>query len=248
MPGSVNKDLNVDVENKEPSTTTDSTDNQEYSPGRRDLLKKGGIAVPVFLTLANRPVWGGNMQCWSGFQSGNLSRPDDRCSDGLSPGFYKSNVTKPPGWPTQFYSGCPAEYLKSNGTIMKEAQDAFTNTDPDFDLQLTPFKDGTLFTTVFTGGVNTEYAGLTLMQVLWQKSGSFGFHAIATYFNTFNFPNYVFQSNVALEIINSILSTGVYEDSRGYLWTQDEMKCVFDQSYHYDADHTDHVAGCITPP
>ena len=57
---------------------------------KRRSFAKTGIAVPVIMTLASRPVFGA--QCLSEMMSGNLSDPNDgdHCWGGMSPGFWKT--------------------------------------------------------------------------------------------------------------------------------------------------------------
>ena len=211
---------------------TTHDDARESLAGRRRFLKGAVAATPIILTVANRPAWGGGRWgggnlCWSGIQSGNLSQDNkDNCEFGLSPGYYKVNVTKVPGWPGPYHDmfdyGC--DHVHSNGTISDRCKELFQ----DVSAVGVP---GTTFGAVFIGA--TGYlASKTLMQVLWQDSGSFAFHAIATYFNALNFPNYTFSPDTALEIINDILSTGVHTDDTGMIWSEGEMKDLFSSLYH----------------
>lgn len=230
------------------NTDTDKStvsDDSSHSSSRRRLLKKAGVVAPVVLTLANRPAWGGQMLCWSGFQSGNLSGHNHHsCRDGRSPGYYKSNVLVGggPGWPAGYDHGCSAGEIKSNGAITTVCKERITSSViGDGSLQ------GTKFGEVFVAA-SGDLANATLMQVLWLLPGSFAFHAVATFFNAVHEPNdYVFQPQIVLDIVNDILSSGSYTDSNGQIWSETEMKCVFDASYHYDIDHTDHIEGCLPP-
>ena len=55
----------------------------------RRQFSRLGAATPVLLTLASRPVFGGN--CLSNMMSGNLSNPDGgQCSFGWSPGGWRN--------------------------------------------------------------------------------------------------------------------------------------------------------------
>jgi len=57
----------------------------------RRQFSRLGAATPVLLTLASRPVFGGN--CLSNMMSGNLSNPDGgQCSFGWSPGGWRNPV------------------------------------------------------------------------------------------------------------------------------------------------------------
>lgn len=201
--------------------------------GRRKLIKGAVGAAPLLVTLASRPAWGGNF-CWSGIQSGNVSgQSRDTCAFGLSPGYYKNNVlanggATSPGWPTtdplqalSITSGCAN--LKSNGTISKTCKDLFE--DPN-----ASNVPGTTLGELFYSAP-TNLRDMTLMQVLWQESGSFAFHAIAAYFNALNFNNYAFSPTDALGIINDIFATGMHTDDNGHTWNESEIKDLFNSSW-----------------
>jgi len=199
---------------------------QEHSQRRRVLLKGAVASLPVVMTLANRPAWGsggGGNQCWSGIQSGNLSQDThDTCDFGRSPGYYKNNVFGSPGWPVGFDHGCDS--VASNGTLSAACKDLFKDTSA-------VGVPGTKFGDVFTSA-SGALADKTLMQVLWQDSGSFAFHAIATYFNALNSPHYSFQPDDVLEIINDILAVGSHTDSLGHTWSESDMQDLFASLYH----------------
>jgi hypothetical protein len=56
----------------------------------RRKIAKAGLAAPVIMTLASRPVFGA--QCLSNMMSGNLSDPGGgSCELGYSPGSWKNN-------------------------------------------------------------------------------------------------------------------------------------------------------------
>jgi len=59
---------------------------QNIDLGRRKLAKVG-MAAPVIMTLASKPVFGA--QCLSQMMSGNASHQDGSCSLGWSPGAWK---------------------------------------------------------------------------------------------------------------------------------------------------------------
>lgn len=200
--------------------------------GRRKLIKGAVGATPLLVTLASRPAWGGNF-CWSGIQSGNVSgQTRDTCSFGLSPGYYKSNVLPhggDPGWPgydnvQMMNIDCGCNQFKSNGTIKNSCKDMFQ--DPNANNV-----PGTTLGQLFYSAPG-NIKDMTLMQVLWQEEGSFAFHAIATYFNCINFIGYAFSPQDALGIINDIFATGTHTDSNGKIWTESEMKALFDSAYH----------------
>ena len=64
-----------------------SNDKQELDQGvdqSRRKFAKVGVAAPVIMTLASKPVFGA--QCLSQMMSGNVSQQGDSCSLGWSPG------------------------------------------------------------------------------------------------------------------------------------------------------------------
>ncbi len=73
------------------------THGHEANESRRHFSKLG-LAAPVILSLASKPVFGGGggtRQCLSNMLSGNLSDPDrGACSKGWSPGAWKNKGGK----------------------------------------------------------------------------------------------------------------------------------------------------------
>ena len=196
------------------------------SPARRALALNSLKAAPVVVTtLSARSALAA--ECWSGKMSGNLSHPNNGCVLGRSPGYYKTRVGPwggEPGWPPGFDSGCSP--LDSNGSITQTCQTMFE----DKSLNRGGTVPGTRFGTVFTSAPG-NLKKLTLMQVLWQKEGSFAFHAIAAYFNALNFSSYVLKPDVVLEIANSILATGSYTDTSGTAWSTNQMKAYLNTTW-----------------
>lgn len=195
------------------------------SPGRRALAVNSLKVAPVVVaTLSARSALAA--ECWSGKMSGNLSHPNNGCVLGRSPGYYKNKVRGrggDPGWPAGFEHGCTK--VKTNGEIFDVCKTTFS--DPAL-IGSTSVK-GTRFGTVFTP---TPYSpDLTLMQVLWQKEGSFAFHAIAAYFNALNFSSYVMKPDVVLFMVNSILATGQYNDGHGTIWNETTMKAYLNTTW-----------------
>jgi hypothetical protein len=200
--------------------------------GRRKLLKGAAGAAPLLVTLASRPAWGGNV-CWSGIQSGNVSgHRNEECTGGRTPGYYKVNVAQhgtDPGWPTYdslqnltIDSGCAD--LKSNGTIDPQTCMALFS-DPN-----ATNVPGTKLRELFWSAQNHPLGDFTLMQILHQYEPSFSFHAIATYFNALNFDSFIFRPVQALAIINDIYQSGQHIDSTGRVWTEHQIKNLFDAS------------------
>ena len=60
---------------------------------RRNFIRKAGVAGPVIMTLASRPVFA--TQCYSNMMSGNLSNPTrgDHCKSGSHPDHWKGPHT-----------------------------------------------------------------------------------------------------------------------------------------------------------
>ncbi|HSJ47737.1 MAG TPA: hypothetical protein VLA26_02715 [Gammaproteobacteria bacterium] len=198
--------------------------------GRRRLIKGAVGAAPLLITLASRPAWGGNI-CWSGIQSGNVSgQRNEECVGGRTPGYYKVNVLPhggDPGWPTydplqgiSIDHGC--NQVHTNGTIKKPCKTLFS--DPNA-TDVPGTKLGELF---YSAPSNLR--DYTLMQILHQYEPTFAFHAVATYFNALNFTDFIFRPDQALAIINDIFAMGYHTDSRGTIWTEEQMKDMFDSS------------------
>lgn len=210
----------------QPESTPNSANRSALaSPGRRALaLNSLKVAPAVIVTLSARSALAA--ECWSGKMSGNLSHPNNGCVLGLSPGYYKNKVRavgSDPGWPPGFLSGC--RDIDANGTISQACKDTFN--DPA--LIGSSSVKGTRFGKVFTP---TPYSpDLTLMQVLWQKEGSFAFHAIAAYFNALNFSSYVMKPDIVLFMVNSILATGQYNDGHGTIWNETTMKAYLNSTW-----------------
>lgn len=219
---------------KESSDQPDSTSSQTSrstlaSPARRALALNSLKAAPVVVaTLSARSALAA--ECWSGRMSGNLSHPNNGCVLGRSPGYYKNRVGPwqgDPGWPSGFDSGCSP--LDSNGSITDVCKTKFQDTTLDYTGRVKGTKFGKVFTSAPTAPVNLK--DLTLMQVLWQKEGSFAFHAIAAYFNALNFSSYVLKPDVVLWMANSILATGTFTDDTGKVWTESQMKTYLNSTW-----------------
>lgn len=73
---------------KSPLVEQQNSHTSTVDVSRRQFSRLGAV-TPVLLTLASRPVFGGN--CLSNMMSGNLSDPDSgQCSYGWSPGGWKN--------------------------------------------------------------------------------------------------------------------------------------------------------------
>lgn len=76
--------------NKTKKLSVEQPDNSNIDISRRQFSRLGAVS-PVLLTLASKPVFGGN--CLSNMMSGNLSDPDrGNCSPGWSPGGWRKPV------------------------------------------------------------------------------------------------------------------------------------------------------------
>lgn len=136
----------------------------------RRRFGKAGLAAPVMLSLASRPVWGTSQLCsLSGdIFSGNISNHDHRdCTEGFgcTPGFWKNNTD---AWgPTGFSPGQCVSRNESDGTCSE--WDAFG--------------EGTPFADVFGFAPLCAPAYVTLMEVLQTCNGHLDWHATAAALN-----------------------------------------------------------------
>jgi len=135
----------------------------------RRRFGKAGLAAPVMMTLASRPVWGTSQLCsLSGdIFSGNISDHDHTCSEGFgcTPGFWRNNTDAWP--PTGFSPGRCLERHELDGTC--KTWDAFG--------------EGTLFADVFGFAPLCAPGYATLMEVLQTCSGRLDWHATGAALN-----------------------------------------------------------------
>lgn len=133
----------------------------------RRRFTQAGLAVPVIMSLAGRPVWGTQGACsLSGdIFSANVSNIDHECTPGYgcTPGYWKNNYM---GWNTTGYS--PGECLEWEGRSGKcKKLDATV---------------GTTFYFVF--GYSPLCSGVTtMMEVLQECNGSLDWHAVGAALN-----------------------------------------------------------------
>lgn len=167
------KDQGTPVGTKDPSVPTDSGHERDAPNQSRRRLAQAGLAAPLMVSLAARPVWGSQGYCsWSGFMSANVSNIDHECGpgDGCTPGFWKNNWK---AW------GCvspisPGKCTDFAGPNCKE-----------FDATATA--GATTFASVF--GVSPlclPFANATLMEVLQLTpdcQGELDWHAVAAFLN-----------------------------------------------------------------
>jgi len=124
-------------------------------------FSKLGVAVPVMMTLASKPVLGAN--CLSNALSGNLSDPTrGNCSFGWSPGGWKTDGGAPDWSSTPFvYS----DYDKSKPKKDKHKASSYTG-------------GTTLGETVLAGLGGGIYDDKTLTGLLWEFPGNSGLHPV----------------------------------------------------------------------
>jgi len=173
----------------------------------RRRFGKAGLAAPVMMTLASRPVWGTNQLCsLSGdIFSGNISDHDHRdCTEGFgcTPGFWKNNTDAWP--PTGFSPGQCLERDEILGTCT--LWDAFG--------EGTPFADVFGFTPLCAPG----YA--TLMEVLQTCNGHLDWHATAAALNAAH-PSIPFGASLAQVV-------AAYTKARNFEVDNEVLKDVFD--------------------
>lgn len=148
-----------------PAEESSSQANALSNPGRRRLTGIG-LGVPVVLTLASRPAFGG--QCLSNMMSGNLSAPDrGHCSRGWSPGAWKNTGGTINGLPTlSAWTKAGCVY----GTA-KKVDNAWTCT------------GGTLLTTAGITAPSGTAPKNTLSEALLNYPSSIQFHVVAAWLN-----------------------------------------------------------------
>ena len=149
----------------------------------RRRFGKAGLAAPVIMTLASRPVWGsgtGKCSLSGDIMSGNVSRHDDYdCTTGYgcTPGFWKNNTA---AWPAGYDPGECIKYFKGECTEF--------NTTPD---NATTFQE--VFGSPPTCGGDADS---TLMWVLQTCNGTLDWHACGAVLNAAN-PGVIFGASVS---------------------------------------------------
>ena len=126
-------------------------------------LSKLGVALPVMMTLASKPVLGAN--CLSNALSGNLSDPTrGNCGFGWSPGGWKTDGGAP-DWGSTPFEYC--NYDPGNGPKRSDKHKA------------TSYTGGTtLGETVLAGLGGGIYDDKTLTGLLWEFPGNSGPHPV----------------------------------------------------------------------
>ncbi|MCB1667783.1 MAG: hypothetical protein R3E73_03665 [Porticoccaceae bacterium] len=188
------------------STSCDQTENASGAD-RRSFLIKAGIAAPLAILATSRPAWGDltnqDFRCGiSGLVSGNVSIApgQDLCNGGFSPGYW-GNKNGFPRWAS---------------------------------LHDTPFcgAGGIFIHCSCSGDKVASYAGVTMGEIITNNtySGSFGFHAVATYLNSLYVVNYAISTADVLNTVNTVMGTGSVTIS-GVSFDCKGVKDLFDSTY-----------------
>lgn len=128
-------------------------------------FSKLGVALPVVMTLASKPVLGGT-QCLSNALSGNLSDPTrGHCSYGWSPGGWKTDGGSPSWGRTPFKF---SEYQRWNKKGKKNDKHKASS----------HIGGTTLGQTVLAGLGGGAYDHETLTGLLWEFPGNSGPHSV----------------------------------------------------------------------
>ncbi len=164
-------------ENREDLAPNDPSETRfgEVDHSRR-ALARAGMAAPVLMTLASRPVIANGVGggCLSGQISGNVSQQDNfvcATNSGCTPQYWKDNPT---GWPTGYSAGACAEDV--GGICIKW--------DPAAP-PATSFKDVFLgdYSELFPSGYDAS-----LMEVMQENPNSLDAHACAAVLNSATAP------------------------------------------------------------
>ncbi|MFT6051251.1 MAG: hypothetical protein ACI9B9_000891 [Halioglobus sp.] len=139
--------------------------NSDNIDSSRRGFSKLGVALPVIMTLASKPVLGGT-QCLSNALSGNLSDPTrGNCNYGWSPGGWKTSGGSPDWSRTLFeYSDFDESDINGNKRDKHKAASYTGGT--------------TLGQTVLAGLQGGAYDDQTLTGLLWEFPGNSGAHPV----------------------------------------------------------------------
>lgn len=193
----------------------------------RRRLAGAAVGSGVLLTLTSRPVLA-NGVCLapSGFQSGNLSRPNQGYTPcaGRTPGYWKEkNSIKQGAWAA---AACePGECNNSNhcnnytdwhdadGHVATKFCDIFPCT-------------GYLANYQYVPGSSPAKI-MSLMQVMHlngsQDPYQFGAHLVAAYLNAKSGKNLMPSVAIVLDIASSIAASGTYSPAPGVTWTREQV-------------------------
>ena len=195
---------------------------------RRQLVK-GGLATTVVLaTLTSKQVLGAaTYNCTiSGKMSGNTSGhgQNQACGIGLSPGYWKfPNSPQYHTWPAGSWTPSTLFYGATCGGA------SFVNAFP-------------------------AYPGKTLLQVLGTTGGNssrpyaaLARAVVATVLNSVKFaPNYAISGSEAIQMYNSVYSTGTYQPKPGVSWGAGCCTAYLESLYQLASGETAYgsTAGC----
>ena len=180
------------------------------SEKRRSLIKGIGIATPLIMTVASRPVLGA--QCTpSAWVSGNLSDNHTELScGGRSPGYWKTRVRR---WGGSGYNP---------GTCAEEIS---RSTCDNYKSDGTPFHKSGGSGGVFDG---SNFGSKSMMQVLWllgnEDSYQLGAHIVAALLNAASIPDYGMNQNQVIDMYRQLVTSGLYQPSVGDPMTAED--CV----------------------
>lgn len=138
-----------------PESKSDRTPETVLIDAKRRRLAKLGVGAPVMMSLASRPVFGG--QCLSNMMSGNLSDPNrGNCTKGWSPGGWGQ-----PGGKVHTYSTLSA--WSKAGFSYGTLKSGCSNTS-----SITCYKDGSNFSNV-AGGLSVLNKNSVAGTVPWRE-------------------------------------------------------------------------------
>mgnify|MGYP000274083302 CR=1 FL=1 len=195
---------------------------------RRRLTGAGLAGSGVLLTLASRPVLA-NGVCLSpsGFQSGNLSRPNQGYTPcgGRTPGYWgEKNSIKQGSWAA---AGCePGKCDSKSGNCNN-----YTDWHDTAEHVATKFCDtfpcsGHLSIYRYVPGI-FPLTNMSLMQVMHldgsQDPYQLGAHLVAAYLNAKSGMNVMPSVAVVLAIASSLDASGMYSPAAGVQWTPQQV-------------------------
>jgi hypothetical protein len=178
------------MSNQELQNQSEKKENEDVNKRRR-FIKGAGIAAPVIMTLASRPVFGGAL-CMSQMMSGNISHAvNGSCAFGNSPGGWKTPVGRTVlGVP--FVSADRTTTVVNNVTyyIYKWAGGKFVYgllpiKKPGNSKQWSAYSGGSTYADAFGTG-----STMSMREILNKQPGSEEFHLIAAILNAYHVPGY----------------------------------------------------------
>jgi len=176
--------------------------------GKRRSFAKAGIAAPVIMTLASRPVFGA--QCLSNIMSGNLSNPGSgSCVLGNSPGGWGQPGGKTRDdfsfttWTGYTLSSQKHEYQWPTGHIYGYLSSAEAD-DPrggGVGNQCGDYTGGTLYSAVFGHEpLDSTFSGKSMREILCDGNGSEDWHLVAAMLNAHHYENYILTVQQVIDL------------------------------------------------